>query len=421
MKHELSCGFVLAFTAACGVPRSAAEVGERVHLSQTVDTSDETASSDHESRETTVPPEPSFDGPGARLFGALRALENGESRKVRVTWLGDSHTAADFWTGEARRKLQARFGDAGPGFIPLSLGGRRHEVASVKVKGVWRQEPKSGASRSRQLDGQFGLAGRRIRGFPGASFDVKSGVKGRSRWSVLYRQEPSQSKAPRLEFRDGKALLTHDEEQRPSFAIATFEREADPGPVSVQVRRGQYVVWGVVVESDQSGIVLDALGINGARLRTLLAWDGSAWQSQLQWREPDLVVLAYGTNETGDGGDMGRYADDYRLVVRYIQDLGADCMLVGPTDRQDDSGHTLPEVEALDAHLRQWSGELGCLYYSPFAAMGGSGGYAHWRKHKPQLASKDGVHLTISGYRYLAEDWVAWFLAQYDEYLSSTP
>lgn len=356
-------------------------------------------------------------GPTRAVFEALGALERGERKTVRITWLGDSHTAADFWTGEIRRKLQARFGKGGPGFVPLALGDRRHEVASVKVMGTWRQEPKSGASRSRQLDGLFGLAGKRLHGFPGASLEVNSGVQGPSRWAVLYRQVPSQSRSPHVEFEtDDDGLLAIDDQLGTTFDWASFEQSTTSGPVSIHVRRGQFVFWGVVVEAEQPGIVLDALGINGARVRTLLAWDGAAWQEQLSWRKPDLVVLAYGTNESGDGGDMGRYAEAYAEVVKRIRVANADCLLIGPTDRQDESGHTLPQVEELDRYQAQWAEALGCMYYSPFAVMGGRGGYSSWRKHKPQLASTDGVHLTISGYRYLAEDWTRDFLERYESY-----
>jgi lysophospholipase L1-like esterase len=415
----LSIGILSA--AACGGTRVVSETRKRVYAEPSEIAPESSAAPEDESTHVASIEVPVADPvPGERVFAALRSMERGEPRHVRITWLGDSHTSADFWTGEIRKKLQARFGNSGPGFIPLSLGARRHEVAKVKIKGTWRQEPKSGASRSRQLDGHFGLAGRRLRGYPGASLDVDSGVLGQSRWSVLHRIEPSQSRDPKLEFQSRQRdVVPYDEEPSAGFLVASFTREANSGPVSVHIKRGQFVLWGVVVESVEPGIVVDALGINGARLRTLMAWDSLAWKQQLQWRDPDLVVLAYGTNETGDGGDMGRYRADYQAVVQLILDVGSECLLAGPTDRQDAAGKTLPEVIALDAQQRIWAEELGCLYYSPFEAMGGVGGYAAWRRHKPQLASTDGVHLTRSGYRFLADHWVEWFTERYETYRES--
>lgn len=359
---------------------------------------------------------------GERTFEALRALESGVGETVRITWLGDSHTAADFWTGEVRRRLQTRFGKGGPGFVSLALGGRRHEIASYKVRGTWKQEPKAGASRSRQLDGQFGLSGRRLHGFPGASLEVKSGISEASRWALLYRVHPTESSAPALELRSSLGeVLTPIEGHEGSFGVLSLEQPAGAGPVEINVKRGQFLLWGVVAETTRPGLVLDALGINGARLRTVFAWDLQAWHEQLVWRAPHLVVLSYGTNETGDGGDMARYADAYAEIIDLVHSADADCMLVGPTDRQDEAGHSMSEVEALDAHQRSWAMEHGCLYYSPFTAMGGAGGYGRWRKRKPQLAATDGVHLTISGYRFLADDWVRQFLDAYDAYVGSHP
>ena len=51
------------------------------------------------------------------FFEQLYRLERGESKEVlRVFQYGDSHTAADEWSGTLRYLLQARFGDGGNGF-----------------------------------------------------------------------------------------------------------------------------------------------------------------------------------------------------------------------------------------------------------------------------------------------------------------
>ena len=76
---------------------------------------------------------------------------------VHIVHFGDSHSAADDWTGELRRLLKEKFGDGGSGF---SLAGRpfagyhRYDVQEGGSAG-WRSD----GLRSASGDGFFGLGG----------------------------------------------------------------------------------------------------------------------------------------------------------------------------------------------------------------------------------------------------------------------
>ncbi len=76
---------------------------------------------------------------------------------VRVLHFGDSHVAADYWTGELRRLLQARFGDAGAGLVMPGRPWRyfRHELVTSLSSSGWET---LGLSRE-TLDGFYGLSG----------------------------------------------------------------------------------------------------------------------------------------------------------------------------------------------------------------------------------------------------------------------
>ncbi len=52
------------------------------------------------------------------LYAALRRAERGDGQ-AHLVFYGGSHTAGDSFTGRMREELQARFGDAGHGFVPL--------------------------------------------------------------------------------------------------------------------------------------------------------------------------------------------------------------------------------------------------------------------------------------------------------------
>jgi hypothetical protein len=73
----------------------------------------------------------------------LSQFEGGQSTGLlRVLHFGDSHTAADEWTGMIRHLLQSRFGDGGTGFLlpgrPF-LGYRRLDTKSTATSG-WTTE-----------------------------------------------------------------------------------------------------------------------------------------------------------------------------------------------------------------------------------------------------------------------------------------
>ena len=59
-------------------------------------------------------------------------------------------------------------------------------------------------------------------------------------------------------------------------------------------------LYGADFRKSSTGVVYTSLGVNGANVTLLSrAFNGTHWTSQLQHYKPDLVVLAYGTNESG--------------------------------------------------------------------------------------------------------------------------
>lgn len=162
---------------------------------------------------------------------------------------------------------------------------------------------------------------------------------------------------------------------------------------------------GVVGESDPAttrGVVLDAMGINGARFATPLAWDESAFVAELRRRSPDLVILEYGTNEESDApprlDDVGH--DVESLVVRMKQGAPTtSCLVLGPTERAD----RLDAIYDLRDAIGAASERAGCAFWDTFQTMGGRGSMRAWQSATPQLAQHDGIHLTPDGYTKLAE------------------
>src|SRR5580704_618750 len=76
----------------------------------------------------------------APFFAALAALEERQAQDpVRVLQLGDSHTANDSLSGRLRDRFQARFGDAGRGWLPAGIPFKYYRPHQVSVSETgWR-------------------------------------------------------------------------------------------------------------------------------------------------------------------------------------------------------------------------------------------------------------------------------------------
>jgi lysophospholipase L1-like esterase len=169
--------------------------------------------------------------------------------------------------------------------------------------------------------------------------------------------------------------------------------------------QGEPQVFGVIAEGSEPGVVIDTLGINGARVATALTWEPNHFVSQVKHRSPALVVLAYGTNEIGDAMAPWRYAAQYDALLARVRDAvpNVPCLIVGPTDRAlpDWSGN--PRELEIEQVQRQVAAKQGCAFFSMIDAMGGIGSLQRWAFASPPLAQKDRVHLTPQGYRTLGE------------------
>jgi lysophospholipase L1-like esterase len=370
------------------------------------------------------PRPPASQQPLARFHRALAELRKGERKSpVRALWLGDSHTAADWWPNGVRKPLQKRFGNGGPGFVHLGLEPYRHAGVQATVSGKWRHEPSSPAGSMKQLDAVFGLGGRRVvpsSADAGVSVQLlPDAVAGKARWNLAYRT-PGKDDRLRVAL-SGEPVRYADSKQgrQPSgSSIRHLELESSgSAKLEVGVSGGAPELFGVVIESETPGFVLDTLGISGARAATALAWDAAAWQAEARDRAPVLFVLAYGTNEAASTSPVSRYEETLESLVGRVRGAApeADCLLVGPPDMAAVGGGSVPRVLEHDAAARAVAERTGCAYFSSFDAMGGEGSFARWMKERPPLAAPDRVHLQPGGYEKLGQAIAEALLAGFTE------
>ena len=335
-----------------------------------------------------------------KLVGKLKASR---STSVSIVQLGDSHTAADLFSGEMRRLFQKQYGTGGIGFIAaMPVPGTRYDqVVLSTVEGQWRL-----VSSRNQYSGEFPLGGYlSLPMSPGAGVHIESRASndGIYRISALYRALfNSRLTASAGGDSASVELLPTSGQWRFSPAIQPVSL-----PVDLVIASNQTVeLGGWNIESlTEIGVTYSALGVNGAMLKILDRWQ-DGWQSTLQALHPDLLVLAYGGNEAFDDDlDLTLYETDLSeklvLLRRTLPDVVI--LLVGPADsikqRSADScaGRQPAKLAQIIQIQRQAALKAAALFWDWQAYMGGACSIERW--HAAHLAQNDLIHLNGEGYK----------------------
>ncbi len=356
------------------------------------------------------PPRPIDDPSGKALdkfFAKLSRVENKEPGAIaRVVYYGDSIVASDFVTGQLRRRLQTRFGDAGHGYslIANAWPGWFHIDVARAASSEWRVSTCVGPYAQ---DGIYGLG---CASFTGrekgtwASFGTAELDKwGRSvaHYELEYLQQPG----------GGRVELSVDDAVREELStdgdtkLAWKKIDVSDGAHKLKITTlddKPARLFGVRMERDVPGVTLTACGITGARARFLDKQDDAALAEVLRAAKPDLIVLAFGSNEVTDGTayPMDKYRETLGAVMAQIEKALPDAswMLAGPPDmasNKEEQGHSKPMVYFIAKNEKELAAERGWAFWDQFRAMGGGG--SMWSWIKAGLGSTDMFHPTGQG------------------------
>jgi lysophospholipase L1-like esterase len=167
------------------------------------------------------------------------------------------------------------------------------------------------------------------------------------------------------------------------------------------------------------GVDLYILGVDGMRASKLLSWSKQLFKQNVSNYSPDLIVLAYGTNEVTDRGfSLKAYKGLFANIIRRFREASprSSILVIGPPDRlviERGVWVSAPNMPALLEAQRQAAFEEGAAFWSSSAAMGGAGSIGLWFKRG--LAQKDMVHLTAKGYVLLADLFYRDIISSYNE------
>jgi lysophospholipase L1-like esterase len=366
------------------------------------------------------------------------------TRGLVILQIGDSHTAADYFSGEVRTRLQQRYGNGGVGYIVAGKPtvGVRSNTLKIAASPGWTYH----AIQHSDNVPEFWLSGfnavasaagetltftsdtpvpfdsieiEALRQPGGGTIDISldgavkssADLRGNSAEPVVLRLRP-----------DGV----------PSDRVRQIEiRIRSAGPVSIA---------SVGIYQKQSGVSYNNIGYPGATIDLVNKFDDKLLADGLRRLDPQIVVLAFGTNEAAKPNlDAMRYGQNYEKAIGKIAAAlpNARIVLIGPPDGAErplhcggkgssDACHPAPPSgtagaasEPADcdwhtiAHLdlvrdveRGIAERHGYTYWNWASIMPGQCASQQWVSASPPLMTPDHVHFTPTGYNRGADKFV---------------
>lgn len=326
------------------------------------------------------------------------------NQQIHIVQIGDSHTAADFFSGELRTLFQQRYGDAGPGFVPtISVPGQR--TATINRKSDKQQWELFSSRKDERFDYPLGgLVALPMKPTSRVQLVPLQAAAGTYQLQALYQNS------------SGGQMFISPASSSPISLPTTGNTWRFSTPVSTQLPAEVTVsndsnlkLGGWLLRSNHPGVTLSALGINGATINMLDKWQPQ-WVETLAEMSPDMVILAYGTNEAfNDNLDLVAYQQNLREKIRQIRQRMPESviLLVGPNDSIKFS-HAASCEAKMPVHLmnvikiqKAIAAQENTLFWDWQAFMGGPCSIRSWAAQ--DLARPDNVHLSAEGYKKSAQ------------------
>ncbi|MCO6551698.1 MAG: hypothetical protein J6563_01830 [Gilliamella sp.] len=358
-----------------------------------------------ESKTTTVSAIVDFGDPNAKLFAKrLKSLANNKrtNQVVNITQFGDSHSAADFFTGEFRTLMQRKYGNAGIGWVtPVAIKGQNHTAVT------WRTENWDVLSSRTLSNLDFPMGG--IIAKPSndlATIQIIPRESNNKYWQVKLTFKTLKNDPSLLSLYDSddkKINLSYT----PILNVWQTASAVSKMPLVIKSQKDIELggIW--LTRYQQSGVTVSSIGTNGAKQTIWQKW-GKNWFKELAVSQSDLVILEYGTNESFDETlDASQYRRNLVNSIRLVRKTlpNATILIMTPPDTMVNETDMPKSFAQIMNIQKQVAKSEKTLFWDWQVAMGGRFAIKQWRQKG--LARSDLVHQTLQGYKESARIFYA--------------
>ncbi|HWX84843.1 MAG TPA: GDSL-type esterase/lipase family protein [Xanthobacteraceae bacterium] len=267
-------------------------------------------------------------------------------RGLVILQIGDSHTAADYFTGELRQKLQARYGNGGVGYIDAGKPhiGVRSGAMKITASAGWTYHA---IQRSDNI-GEFWLSG----------FNAVATASGEALTFASDTPVPFDAiEIEALRQPGGGAIdISLDGTIKSSADLGgsavepvVLRLRPDGAPtdrvrnIEIRTRGGGAVsIASIGIYQKQAGVSYNNIGYPGATIDLVNKFDEKLMADGLRRLDPQIVVLVFGTNEASKPNlDAARYERNYEKAIARIKAAlpNVQIVLVGPPDGAERPPH----------------------------------------------------------------------------------
>jgi lysophospholipase L1-like esterase len=267
-------------------------------------------------------------------------------RGLVILQIGDSHTAADYFTGELRQKLQARYGNGGVGYLDAGKPhiGVRSGTMKITASPGWTYHS---IQRSDNI-AEFWLSGfNAVATASGEALTFASDTP--VPFDSIEIEALRQPGGGSIDISLDGAVKSSADLNGPSVEPVVLRLRPDGAPSDrvrqIEIRtRGNGVVSiaSIGVYQKQAGVSYNNIGYPGATIDLVNKFDEKLMADGLRRLDPQIVVLVFGTNEASKPNlDAARYERNYEKAIARIRAAlpNVQIVLIGPPDGAERPPH----------------------------------------------------------------------------------
>jgi lysophospholipase L1-like esterase len=373
-------------------------------------------------------------------------------RGITILQIGDSHTSADFLTGELRRRLQAKYGRGGTGYMTAGHPhiGVRSSTLKITASPGWTYKS---LQRPDARIGEFWLSGYdAVASMAGETMSVASETP--LAFDMIEIEAIAQPGGGAIDIKVDGSLVTHHDLAASRLEPVIIRLLPQRGPTEklrdvtvTTTSPGIASLSSVSIYNNHAGLTYNSVGYVGARVGLLDKMSDKLLADDLKRINPQIVVLSFGTNEaSNEHFDPAQYARTYEHVVDKIRAAlpGVAIAVISPPDFNElspgcpkekvaEATCRRPGAEAVAstaasgpalasasecvwrtparlAQVRDVQREIakrdGLVYWNWATIMPAECGAHQWFSANPPLMTRDHVHFTAEGYRRSAEEFL---------------